>query len=441
MKKRKFNFSKKLLIFSITISIIGILITQFLNLTFLDRFYIYRKKIEIPYIANNVKKLKNDEEKLLEYIIEENSENGVQIILGKKMVPNYKKIKKEHYHKLKKDLPEKQVIVRTMKNGGRYLAYYDTIDGKTPLTIFIPLVAFDNYRFEVFIIQGISIFIALIISFIFANFFSKKLTKNIKKLRDASQKISNQDFIDKIGIHTNDEIEELAISIEKMSNNLKISINDLRNFVGNASHQLKTPVSVVNMISQNLESNTNLSEKEKKKLYAALIKETGEMSELINNLLFLSKISYSKNNLIKKDFILREVIQESLSKYELIELEKDLTINIDIEKDIKINTDYRFFKVVIDNLIENSFKYSPENSEINIFYKNNMLIIKNKIKNIIKEKSEELFFPFKRGSNSLNESVDGSGLGLSIIKNVLELLEIAFDLEIENDIFTFKIKI
>ncbi len=428
------------MVYSLSISFISIAIVQMLNLISLDQFYIYRKKQELPIIAEKIKTLSNNPDELNRYIEELTSETGVQV--------NYSAISTTHKGKnsgnkknnfLKQTHPTlNEVSLVKTKSGGRYLVYYTLID-KNPLIVNLPLISLENYKYEAFIIQGISIFIALIISFFLGGFFSKKLTKNLEELSDAAHKIADLEFVENLNITSHDEIQELANSIEKMSLKLNESISNLKNFIGNASHELKTPISVINMVSQNLKSNDSLSDKEKSKLYNTLIKETNEMNDLIEKLLLLSKITYSKSSLTFEKINLNNLIKNILYKYELLEIEKNIDMNIKIPKDTIIITDSKFFKIILENLIQNALKYSSDDEEIFIEFKNNQLSIINKINSNIKEDSKLLLEPFKRGSNSLGKEIDGSGLGLSIIKNILDLLNLKFNLEVTENNFIFKI--
>lgn len=296
MMKIRFNFFKKLMVYSIFLAFISVAIVQILNLVSLDYFYIYRKKLELPLIAKNIERFVNDENELNSYI-------------------------------------------------------------------------------------------------------------------------------------------EAVSSDEKMSSELNRSMSSLKSFVGNASHELKTPVSTINMISQNLRENRDLTQSERKKLYDLLIKESEEMNELIQNLLILSKITYSKNLLNNEN--LKSLIQKVLYKYELLELEKNIDVNIKGDEDLSIRTDYKFFKIVIENLIQNALKYSLENESIDIEFDERTLILKNKTYTNLSEEALNLFSPLKRGESSAGKNIEGSGLGLYIVKNILELLNLNYEIKINGDNFYF----
>lgn len=436
MMKIKFNFFKKLMIYSIFLAFISVAIVQILNLISLDYFYIYRKKLELPLIAKKIEEFANNESELNSYI-EAISSDGIQINYGNMNINHRgKNTGKRNNFLLQNTLNLNEASLIKTKMGGRHLVYY-TVINNTPLILTLPLVALENYKYEAFLIQGISMFIAIFISLLLGGYFSKKLTKNLEKLNIAAHKISDLEFVEKLDIESGDEIEELANSIEKMSSELNQSMSSLKSFVGNASHELKTPVSTINMISQNLRENRDLTQSERKKLYNLLIKESEEMNELIQNLLILSKITYSKNLLHYEDFNLKGLIQKVLYKYELLELEKNIDVNVKGDEHLIIKTDYKFFKIVVENLIQNALKYSLENESVHIEFNQKTLILKNKTFTNLNEEALNLFFPFKRGESSVGKDIEGSGLGLYIVKNILELLNLKYKIKIVEDNFYF----
>lgn len=434
--KIKFNFFKKLMIYSIFLAFISVAIVQILNLISLDHFYIYRKKLELPLIAKKIEEFANNESELNSYI-EAISSDGIQVNYGNININHRgKNTGKRNNFLLQNTLNLNEASLIKTKMGGRHLAYY-TVINNTPLILTLPLVALENYKYEAFLIQGISMFIAIFISLLLGGYFSKKLTKNLEKLNIAAHKIADLEFVEKLDIESGDEIEELANSIEKMSSELNQSMSSLKSFVGNASHELKTPVSTINMISQNLQENRDLTQSERKKLYNLLIKESEEMNELIQNLLILSKITYSKNLLHYEDFNLKGLIQKVLYKYELLELEKNIDVNVKGDEHLIIKTDYKFFKIVVENLTQNALKYSLENESVHIEFNQKTLILKNKTFTNLNEETLNLFSPFKRGESSVGKDIEGSELGLYIVKNILELLNLKYEIKIVENNFYF----
>lgn len=92
------------------------------------------------------------------------------------------------------------------------------------------------------------------------------------------------------------------------------------------------------------------------------------MDTLVKDLLLMSKLSASEIKLNKEEFNLCEILKESIEQFEFLELQKDINWKIDC-KNIKITGNKKLIKIALNNIIQNSLKYSPENSEINIYEK------------------------------------------------------------------------
>ena len=114
----------------------------------------------------------------------------------------------------------------------------------------------------------------------------------------------------------------------------------------------------------------------------------------------MSKLSASEIKLNKEEFNLCEILKESIEQFEFLELQKDINWKIDC-KNIKITGNKKLIKIALNNIIQNSLKYSPENSEINIYEKDRKVFFENPM--YIDEifDTEKLFQPFYRGKNAL----------------------------------------
>lgn len=224
-----------------------------------------------------------------------------------------------------------------------------------------------------------------------------------------------------------------------MANKLESSITNLRAFVSNASHELKTPISVLSSYAQALVSK-NVNSPEQIQLYHnTILKTTTEMQNLVEKLLTLSKITSLNYGLLKEKTSITKIIDESIEKYEFIELQKDIEIYKDIPNVISY-CDQSLMKIAVENIIQNALKYSLPNTQFKILYKNNTFKFVNtyKVTNdkvLISKDHNEFFQPFFRGENSYNS--DGTGLGLSIVKQILELHNLKFGISLTEDNFIF----
>ncbi|MGL6065220.1 MAG: histidine kinase dimerization/phospho-acceptor domain-containing protein [Fusobacteriaceae bacterium] len=436
MKRYKLNFKKKLLIYSTIIVIFAMLLSNMFSSIFLDKFYINRKKNEIPQIISKIKTLDENSLELELYLEKIREEEGVVVRLRKKnkrmshMMRNMKHDDNEE---------ENQIQIKVDKGKRRVISYRETLETGTQVYIYSYLSSVDNIKYEIHLINILASFLALLLCTLAGSLFLKKITKNIEKLNSVAKKISNLEFNDFTVVNTEDEIGELSKSIGLMSNNLKESINRLKNFVSNASHEMKTPIAIINMTAQNLKNDKLNTIDEKNKSYDILIKETKELTNLIENLMILSKID-SFNKQIKKEKInITELIKKSLLNFELLELENDIDVTVEM-MDIYLITNKNLIRLVFNNLIQNALKYSSYNGEFKIYSIKNEIYFENNINYKINGDILKLTEPFVRGSNTELKKIEGSGLGLSIVKNSLQILEIDYEIKTTDDKFIFILK-
>lgn len=202
--------------------------------------------------------------------------------------------------------------------------------------------------------------------------------------------------------------------IDKIATNIEDSIKRLKIFNSNISHELKTPLTImkgeIEVALMNNESN--------KELLKSLLSEINYINDITDKLLFLTKKdALNKNNFEEID--LGDIILEIFEKYS-----RKIRINLDIEEEeYLIRGDKTLLKIAILNIIENSIKYKA--TELNITLKKEknkiVLIIKDNGIGIPKEKLPFVFDEFYRVDESRNKKIKGFGLGLSIVKSIINL--------------------
>lgn len=446
LAKRRINFFTKIFAFSSIVVFFTLFISYIANIIFLDEFYIYRKKkmmLDVISIAKNYS-IKNQETALNEYIYQIKELEGIEINIEKKtsmmMGTRTSNMMMNHIFMSSKT-PLNEFSIKNIPGVGALILYYGEKlpDGRN-LYVSTSLSVMNAHKHETNLFNLITGIFALIFALITGWSFSKKITKDIASLSEKAQKISQLDFSQKISIDRNDEIGDLSVSLEKMSKDLSNSINNLKYFVSTASHELRTPISVMITHATALLENKFEDTNEEKRYKTILLKEAFEMKELVENLLIISKldaINYAKKN---ENINVLKVIKNSIEKYDFIELEKDLQININISQET-IFADSKLLKLTFDNIIQNSFKYSPENGKVDVFQEKDHLIIINQIQGENEIDLEEIMQPFARGKNAEEMGIDGMGLGLSIIKKALFLNEIPFEIKVDKKFFIIKLKL
>lgn len=444
----RLNYFKKIFLYSILIILITVLISYLLNLFFLNDFYVSRKKSAIKKAVYKISTIYDSQQELDDYseFLKENY--GIEFkILEKKDCSNRSMssmVKKNHSIPRFISLQNEDFKITKSDNLGiKFLSYSKEIPNDKKLIFWTSLSVMDSHQHEFNLFNILATLISITFTLIFALFFSKRLTKDITKLTITAEEISNLKFPKNIVIHRDDEIGQLSISLNNMSQNLEKSINNLKSFVSNASHELKTPISILSSYAQALVSQSANSPEQLKSYHNTILKTTAEMQYLVEKLLTLSKLTSLNYTITKESVSIPSLIDESIEKYEFLELQNDITILKNISKTIT-NCDLYLMKIAIDNIIQNALKYSLPDSELKITYINgvfsfiNTCNISNTNANNIQNTSE-LFEPFFRGSNH-ETHIDGTGLGLSIVKQIFELHHFEFGVNIQDNQFTLWFK-
>ncbi|TXR95135.1 sensor histidine kinase [Bacillus sp. SH7-1] len=268
-------------------------------------------------------------------------------------------------------------------------------------------------------ILGITIFLIIVLVWI----LSKTITTPLKELSDVAEDISRLKF-KKTKVKTNDEIGDLATSINIMSDKLHEAHEDLtdrnehlKRFMGDVTHELKTPIALVKAysmgIKDGLDDGTYIN---------TIIKQTNHISNLIEELLRFSKLE--RDVLQKEEFSIKSLVQSILDKHK-IELESkeiDLHVNYNIG-DAIVYADVNKMRMVFQNLISNAIKYTA-NQTIKITLEDRNESVYFQIQNGMNVEHmkdiDKIWEPFYVVESSRSKDHSGTGLGLAIVKSILE---------------------
>ena len=291
-------------------------------------------------------------------------------------------------------------------------------------------------RFNIFLMTISVILIILLVVII-----SRKITRPLESLKSLSQDIANLKFR-KEEIKTNDEVGELAKSINSMSENLEKAHDEingqnkrLKELMSDVSHELKTPLSIMKVYEQGIVDGLDDG------TFRDVIEEQIEkMDVLIEKLLFWTELESSSLN--KSTFDLGKRVIDITGKYMLILQENciDFSLNVDAGKEYFISAEKEAIDVVLDNLITNAIKYSNDKRiEITLTKDTNSvkLTIANGVGAIDENDLERIWRPFYVLEKSRSKELSGTGLGLPIIKTILDNHNLDFGFELKNNRLAF----
>lgn len=252
---------------------------------------------------------------------------------------------------------------------------------------------------------------------------SKKMLKPIYDMTKTADSISANALHTRLDVvDSHDELKELAETFNNMLDRIQDSYELQNQFVSDASHELRTPISVIqgyiNMLSRWGKNDSDVLEES----ISAIKSEAGNMKELVEKLLFLARADKNTQKFEIHEFQLSELIDEILKETRLIDTKH--TILNEYNENIVLNGDRSLLKQALRIFIDNSIKYTPENGTIKL----NSIIINDIISisledtgiGIPEKDLSHIFDRFYRCDESRTKETGGTGLGLSIAKWIIE---------------------
>ena len=273
------------------------------------------------------------------------------------------------------------------------------------------------------VILGSFILVLSIILIINKNYENKKLEEIIYLIEEINKKNYN------LNIKGTDETmisklkNEMYKTVVMLKNDADNSLKDkliIKTYLEDISHQLKTPLTVINISLDNLIDNPNMDEKNRNEFISKISKEVTNINNLIQNLLKLSKFDVNVINFINKSVSIKEFINKSIDKISLIADLKNINIKVNILNDFNLNIDLNWQIEALSNIVKNAIEHSNENDIVYINCNDNKIYSKIEIINngIINDKDlNKIFDRFYTNKKGYSESV---GIGLSLAKNIIE---------------------
>lgn len=294
--------------------------------------------------------------------------------------------------------------------------------------------------------------LTLILGSIAAYFYSKKFTGPILELNGIARRIAKLDFSSKYKRGQNwetreelDELDELGRSINFLSEELGKSIRELREanqklavdnakqqkidqmrkeFVSNVSHELKTPLALIQGYAEGLKANVMESEADKDFYCNVIMDEVIRMNRLVRDLLELSRLESGSFQLDLEEFNLVELVKLALEKYKLQFKAEGILVQLESPEVIVVKADYSNIERVFLNYLDNAIHHLNERKTIIITLSHQATKAKvgvfNYGKPISDEDLEQIWFSFYKADKARTRSYSGIGLGLSIVKAIME---------------------
>ncbi len=279
---------------------------------------------------------------------------------------------------------------------------------------------FGEMRIVFSILLGLTFLISLALIAIFAGF----LVRPIKKLTKATRRIAGGHYDIQLDHNRKDEIGDLARDFQRMAVSLK-KLDDMRQeFVSNVSHEIQSPLTSIRGFTKAIRTKSVPAEQADQ--YLEIIeKESGRLSSLSKQLLMLSSLDKEAKAVDKELFRLDEQIREVVLLTEWEWSKNKLKMDLDLPE-IVVKADRQLFQQVWTNLLTNSIKFTEEAGTISIsatIDEQIVVTLRDTGTGIPEEELPYIFDRFYMADKSRNRTQSGSGLGLSVVKKVIDLHE------------------
>ncbi|QIW22037.1 sensor histidine kinase [Bacillus thuringiensis] len=294
------------------------------------------------------------------------------------------------------------------------------------------------------------IFLALILAIGIIYIYSKQITKPLLQMKEIAKSIANQDFDKKVCINSKDELQDLGESLNDISSNLKSNINELKevnnklkqeyeerlemeknqNFLLiNISHDLKTPLTIIKGYLKAIKDRVY----SKDEYIDYTIHEVDEISRTLNEMLEITKLKSKSYSLDLEMTDFTRLVYKTYDKLKYLAKEKQQSVKFSLVDDVFINIDEKEMKKALENLITNAIKYSSNSMNVNMDlveeHDQYVFSIENEGAHIPDEDLKNIFKEFYRVDKSRNKKTGGNGLGLVIVKVILEAHHIQYGIK------------
>ena len=285
----------------------------------------------------------------------------------------------------------------------------------------------------------LSVICCVFLSVLCAYFFSKGTTSSIRQLSKAVKKMSELDKSAQCRISSQDELGELANDVNQLYHRLLCMIENLElekektsenerakiDFLRSASHELKTPVTALNAMLENMILGVGRYQD-----YDACLPEckaiTERLSEMIHEILETSKLSVSTKNAVLIKINVSELLASLCEPYQLIATTHGVQFHLKIDDAVSVELPIHEFSKALSNILGNAVGYTPNGKCVSVYLRAHMIVVENECTPISKEELPHLFEPFYRPDFSRNRETGGNGLGLYIVATIFRALNVPY---------------
>lgn len=436
--KKKSNLRTKIWMYLIIFSASILLFLWLFQIIFLKTYY---KEFRLNKLENSVKKVLNSfhdsnyedllddislEDEICIEVVNNNMTKYLSVIYNKGCMGAETSIENSYYKKdfINSNLSKKVYTLINPRFKNKTIIYGIKLDDSNYAFVSASLEPIDT---TITVLKNQFIYVTMlviILSLIVSYFVSRKISSGVIKINREAKKLSKGNF--DVKFDTDQpilELSELAETLEYTKDELSKTENLRRELLANVSHDLKTPLTMIKAYAEMVRDVTYKDDTKRTKDLNIIIEETDRLNVLVNDILELSKIQSGTQKLTIEQFDLEKFVKNIIKRYDIMSENKKYKFKVSINKNIIVSADRKRIEQVMYNLINNAINYTGDDKKIII----NALELENTVrievkdtgKGIDKEELENIWDKYYKIDKTHSREQVGSGVGLSIVKNIL----------------------
>lgn len=436
--KKKSNLRTKIWMYLIIFSASILLFLWLFQIIFLKTYY---REFRLNKLENSVKKVLNSfhdsnyedllddislEDEICIEVVNNNITKYLSVIYNKGCMGAETSIENSYYKKdfINSNLSKKVYTLINPRFKNKTIIYGIKLDDSNYAFVSASLEPIDT---TITVLKNQFIYVTMlviILSLIVSYFVSRKISSGVIKINREAKKLSKGNF--DVKFDTDQpilELSELAETLEYTKDELSKTENLRRELLANVSHDLKTPLTMIKAYAEMVRDVTYKDDTKRTKDLNIIIEETDRLNVLVNDILELSKIQSGTQKLTIEQFDLEKFVKNIIKRYDIMSENKKYKFKVSINKNIIVSADRKRIEQVMYNLINNAINYTGDDKKIIISaleLENTVRIeVKDTGKGIDKEELENIWDKYYKIDKTHSREQVGSGVGLSIVKNIL----------------------
>lgn len=277
--------------------------------------------------------------------------------------------------------------------------------------------------------------IIVIISFLLSFFLARRLSKPIVRIKDSALKLSEGEYDVVFESGDYQEINELSNVLNYTAKELSKNEELRRDLIANVSHDLKTPLTIIKSYAEMITDISGDNKEKREEHLKVIVKETDRLTDLVNDILDLSKMEANTVELEMKEFDIAKTVKKIYEGFKVFSEYKNYNFTLECDDSLIVLGNEGRITQVIYNLIGNAVNYTGEDLKVDIrLFGNDDKVrfeVRDTGKGISKEDMPRVWDRYYKASKTNTREVNGSGIGLAIVKNVLKLHNADFGAESE----------